>query len=313
MVKSEEKENWAMKKQFSIMVLVSIMFFLAAVSYADEELQRWREAATQGDAEAQYLVGSKYYYGKGTPQNYKKAAKWVRKAAEQGFASAQFLLGIMYADGQGVPQNYIRAYAWTNLAAAQNANNAEFRDAILKGMTPKQIALAQELSVDLQNKIEKNVNPQENISMTEQLNEYCKDYKKYSLDAGKKLSELHTKRKLYDESNNQIGLEYTDKLIKITVSTKDAIDWLYDVVYIYNKLKKCDGSKIRKYVLGLVEEFLFVMTHQNPIDSIELQFLVENKQDTLIWKYEDYIKRHKNIVDVIKRNKEILERIRTEH
>ncbi|MCK4618978.1 MAG: SEL1-like repeat protein [Desulfobacterales bacterium] len=62
----------------------------------------------------------------------------------------------MYYKGQGVPQDYIRSYAWFNLAASQgDTNAAEYRNDLANTfMTPKQIAAAQELTVELQNKIE---------------------------------------------------------------------------------------------------------------------------------------------------------------
>ena len=41
------------------------------------------------------------------------------KAAEQGDATAQFNLGAMYEDGRGVPQDFIQAHKWLNLAASR--------------------------------------------------------------------------------------------------------------------------------------------------------------------------------------------------
>ena len=123
-----------------------------------KEAARWcRKAAEQGYAEAQGTLGLIYKYGQeGVPQDYKEAAMWYRKAAEQGVAMAQYNLGYMYYKGQGVPQDYIRSYAWFNLAASQgDTNAAEYRNDLGNTfMTPKQIAAAQELTVELQNKIE---------------------------------------------------------------------------------------------------------------------------------------------------------------
>jgi TPR repeat protein len=55
-----------------------------------------REFATQrgdaenGDAVAQYRLGSSYLSGSGVQQDYAEAAKWFKLAAEQGLAAAQF-------------------------------------------------------------------------------------------------------------------------------------------------------------------------------------------------------------------------------
>ena len=62
----------------------------------------------------------------------------------------------MYSRGQGVLKNLVRAYAWINLAAEQIPKYAKYREEKATKMTPQQIASAQEFSIELQNKIEKN-------------------------------------------------------------------------------------------------------------------------------------------------------------
>ena len=55
-----------------------------------------------------------YDFGEG----YHQAAAWYRKTAEQGDASAQYFLGSMYAGGRGLPQDYAEACFWFDLATA---------------------------------------------------------------------------------------------------------------------------------------------------------------------------------------------------
>ena len=70
-----------------------------------------------------------------------------RKAAEQGDAAAQYNLGLMYANGRGVPQDYVEAHKWLNLAATQGIKPAfENRNLVAKEMTPADVSLAQELA-----------------------------------------------------------------------------------------------------------------------------------------------------------------------
>ena len=110
---------------------------------------KWlRLAADQGFAIAQYNLGAMYADGLlGVPQDDAQKVKWLRLAADQGFAEAQFNLGAMYGNGQGVPQNYAQAHMWFNLAATQGyTNGATIRDLVAKKMTPQQIAQAQELA-----------------------------------------------------------------------------------------------------------------------------------------------------------------------
>jgi TPR repeat protein len=105
--------------------------------------------AAQGNAEAQFNLGSLYYQGWGVPQDYKEAVKWLRKAAEQGHVFAQATLGTIYADGEEgvVEKDYPQALMWFIFAAAQGDMEAmDFRDSLANRMTPTQIAEAQKLA-----------------------------------------------------------------------------------------------------------------------------------------------------------------------
>ena len=105
--------------------------------------------AEQGNADAQFNLGSLYYQGRGVPQDYSEAVGWIRKAAEQGHVFAQTTLGSIYAeDAQGkIEKDYPQALMWFVFAAAQGDMEAmEFRDTIASRMTPTQIAEAQRLA-----------------------------------------------------------------------------------------------------------------------------------------------------------------------
>ena len=104
--------------------------------------------AEQGNAEAQFNLGSLYYQGWGVPQDYKEAAQWMRKAAEQGHVFAQATLGSLYAEGvRGVEKDYPQALMWFICAAARGDMEAlEFRDSLANRMTPTQITEAQRLA-----------------------------------------------------------------------------------------------------------------------------------------------------------------------
>ena len=105
--------------------------------------------AEQGNAEAQFNLGSLYYQGRGVSQDYKEAVKWLRKAAEQGHIFSQTSLGTIYAEGvQGVVEkDYPQALMWFIFAAAKGDMEAmEFRDSMANRMTPSQIAEAQKLA-----------------------------------------------------------------------------------------------------------------------------------------------------------------------
>jgi TPR repeat protein len=52
-----------------------------------------RKAAEQGDDVAQWYLGHAYDFGKGVARNPVKAVRWWRKAATQGDADGQYSLG----------------------------------------------------------------------------------------------------------------------------------------------------------------------------------------------------------------------------
>tara|TARA_B100000700_G_scaffold210911_1_gene231797 strand:+ start:1051 stop:1401 length:351 start_codon:yes stop_codon:yes gene_type:complete len=68
-------------------------------------LREWTPLAEQGDARAQFNIGTMYFRGRGVPKDNKTAVKWFRLSAEEGYANAQFSLGVMYDNGKGVPKN----------------------------------------------------------------------------------------------------------------------------------------------------------------------------------------------------------------
>jgi tetratricopeptide (TPR) repeat protein len=90
--------------------------------------------ALNGDAKAQFILGSMHANGQGVPQDYEEAIKWYKKAADpghadpsewfrktadQGHADAQYELGQMYCNGLGVTVNYEEAVKWYRKAAEQ--------------------------------------------------------------------------------------------------------------------------------------------------------------------------------------------------
>jgi len=73
--------------------------------------------AQAGDARGQVELGIEYYYGEnGTPQNYETAVEWWKLAVAQGDAEAQWLLGNAYLFGRGVEKNKEEAHRLWKLA-----------------------------------------------------------------------------------------------------------------------------------------------------------------------------------------------------
>ena len=79
----------------------------------------YEKPAEQGDANAQYCLGTCYYDGYGISPDFSKAVEWYRKSAEQGYADAQYKLGICYENGDGVSQDFSKAVEWYRKSAEQ--------------------------------------------------------------------------------------------------------------------------------------------------------------------------------------------------
>ena len=84
-----------------------------------------KNAATKGNAEAQFYLGLCYYSGAGVTKNHAEAVKWFRKAAEQGHAIAQYNLGLCYANATGVTEDLAEAVKWYLKSAEQGYARAQ--------------------------------------------------------------------------------------------------------------------------------------------------------------------------------------------
>jgi hypothetical protein len=122
-----------------------------------EAVKWYRLAAAQGDAKAQFNLGLAYEHGQGVEQDNAEAVKLFRLAAAQGDARAQRDLGTMYELGKGVTQDYVRSHMWFNLSAASGWGGGidlfsvmEQRDLVAAKMTPQQIAEAQKMASECQ-------------------------------------------------------------------------------------------------------------------------------------------------------------------
>jgi len=90
-----------------------------------QAVAKYRVAADQGVASAQYNLGVMYYKGVGVPKDDIQAAAWLRKAADQGDADAQFHLGVLYSNGKGVSKDDVQAVVWYRKAAEQGYADAQ--------------------------------------------------------------------------------------------------------------------------------------------------------------------------------------------
>jgi len=89
----------------------------SSFTFADTNIIELRQAADQGDAEAEHKLGTLFYTGVGMPKDGVKALQWWQKAAEQGNAAAEYDLGLAYYNGEGVIKDDTEAAQWFRKAA----------------------------------------------------------------------------------------------------------------------------------------------------------------------------------------------------
>ena len=74
-------------------------------------LREWTPLAEQGDANAQFKLGSMYQQGIGVPKDNKIAIKWLTLVVKQGFSNVHASLGKIFAFGLKTP-DYNNALKW---------------------------------------------------------------------------------------------------------------------------------------------------------------------------------------------------------
>ncbi len=132
--------NKSYKFAFIQVLLILMMLFAASVCFADDAATAKQQAQTtepeapmptavvwylemakNGDADAQYNLGSVYETGFGVKADILEAVDWYQKAAEQDHQLAQLKLGILYVLGDGVRQSVIKGTNWIH-SASENGN-----------------------------------------------------------------------------------------------------------------------------------------------------------------------------------------------
>jgi TPR repeat protein len=108
--------------------LLGLCYFNGCEGVVQDEVQAvsfYRKAAEQGYAEAQNALGGCYFLGQGLAQDRVKAVSFYRKAAEQGLPEAQFTLGACFMQGQGVAKDPVQGVAFIRKAAEQGYGVAQ--------------------------------------------------------------------------------------------------------------------------------------------------------------------------------------------
>lgn len=140
-------------KMFRYLLLLFLSALLPVLSWAVEPstksfshtvylqpYSKLRQAAEQGDAQAQYDLAYLYYKSgidpeiTGVTRSERQAAHWYRKAAIQGHILAQYNMAVLHLQGHGVERDAVMAYAWLLLASGNGHQGGSELIAELDGL-----------------------------------------------------------------------------------------------------------------------------------------------------------------------------------
>jgi hypothetical protein len=87
------------------------------------------------------------WHGRGAIRDRDQAVLWFQRAATEGDADAQSVLGLMYGVGKGVKRDYVVAYMWATVSRLQGAEDGLGWRRLLAGrMTLSQLTEAKRLA-----------------------------------------------------------------------------------------------------------------------------------------------------------------------
>jgi len=136
---------------YLLIVVISVTMVTTGLHAQTRFVAELQNRAEQGNAEAQFMLGSMYTDGTLVDQNDVEAARWLLRAAEQGYQRSFFPLALAYSEGIGVPQDFVNAHMWVNIASALLVGEDRSRAVAQRGrlesrMGVTQIAEAQRLA-----------------------------------------------------------------------------------------------------------------------------------------------------------------------
>ncbi len=103
----------------------SMTYTLGAQTGASATVDDDRALAAAGDANGEFNLGMRYYWGDGVAANAAQTLGWLQAAAAQRFAEAENGLGYAYVYGSTGAQDTAKAFHWFQLAANDGSGAAE--------------------------------------------------------------------------------------------------------------------------------------------------------------------------------------------
>jgi TPR repeat protein len=117
------------RKIFTIVIILmtfGILFARDDFGAKENELKDLMIRAKDGNANAQFDLGYKFYKGIDFQQDIIEAIYWFRLASAQDNPDAQAMMGVLYKNGEGVTQDYKEALRLLKKAADKKNHRAQY-------------------------------------------------------------------------------------------------------------------------------------------------------------------------------------------
>ncbi len=251
-------------------------------------LKVWLDAAQDGDAKAQYFVGTIYEKGpKGKP-DYVLAAVWYQKAAEQGHRQAAMNLGRLYETGSGVAKDQPTASKWYAKASGMNKSdlsmlvNEEAKSRIReleKSLSAKNLEIGQ-----LHNHIEE---------ITQELTGLRHQLRQRSSDAEAERKKLLDLQVQYDGLKQEVGPKHAQHEL-----AQKELDELKRSLENKSNIAESSQKRIKELERVLAKSQLDP-THNKMEKELEtLRLELENQQTVVSKRDQEVIKLHQQIASL---------------
>ncbi len=172
----------------------------------------WMDKAKEGDAQAQYFVGSLYEKGVDQAPDYAQAAEWYRKAAASGSIEAKLSLAALMEVGHGMPANPTGA---VNLY--REAMGIKSGDLVSSEEADKRVSEADQRAADLGKQLEaqKAANDGEIAHLQQEIAALKKSNAQHASDRGKLASLEKALRASQEQRQGTV-----DKLAQVPQTTQ---------------------------------------------------------------------------------------------
>lgn len=116
--------QYGISEEWAEYIVGCVCNFIGLSNNVSQSIVKIKQAAENGDSDAQFELAKCYCYGKGVQRNQEKYLEWLKKAADNGLTNAMVMLGEEYLNGVKCPMDMESATFYLKTAALENYSAA---------------------------------------------------------------------------------------------------------------------------------------------------------------------------------------------